>query len=557
MTLPARDRRLRAAIYARFSTDKQRETSIEDQARLGKVRIEAEEWEFTRLYSDSQTSGASSFVDRPDAARLLADIAGGLIDVVVFESLQRPFRDLVDQETIVRRLEFRGLLIIGITDGYDTRREDREMMRIVHGGMNSTQLRDIGRKVHRGLVGQVARGYHAGGISYGYKSVVAGVDAHGVPIGHRLEIDEEHARWVRWIFQQYVAGVSCQRIASELNELQVPAPGARRRKIERATWCVSAIYGCPLKGSGIINNEIYVGRYIWNRSKWSRDPDPPRKRVRFERPRSEWKIEERPDLRIIDAETWSKARARMDKPASAGGTRGAGRPARTLFGGMLRCGKCGGAVVAINQSAYGCAANKDRGRSVCTGVQAPRLAMDQRLLNRVKEDITAPATLIELRRELAALLSAKERKGDAGEFQKRLRGVQREIHNLTEAVASMGISDALRARLVAAENEQKALQRSLTPIAAIKPTVDAVMAGYKRMLFDLREALKESPALARPILHQILGDVRVLEEGDAVYAEIEDPVQRLLIAAAGGSIDNSGCGDMLPEFRQVRRIRIK
>lgn len=556
MTLPARDRRLRAAIYARFSTDKQRETSIEDQARLGKSRIETEAWDFVGVYSDSQTSGSSTFVQRPDAARLLADIAAGLIDVVVVESLQRPFRDLVDQETIVRRLEFRGLLIIGITDGYDTRREDREMMRIVHGGMNSTQLRDIGRKVHRGLVGQVARGYHAGGISYGYQSIVAGVDSYGAPIGHRLEVDQEQARWVRWIFQQYVAGVSCQRIAGELNELKVPAPGARRRGVEHATWCVSAIYGCPLKGSGIINNEIYIGRYIWNRSQWNKDPDT-RKRVRSERPRSDWKIEERPDLRIIDAETWTRARARMDKPASAGGTRGAGRPARTLFGGMLRCGKCGGAVVATGLSTYGCAASKDRGRAVCTGVKAPRLATDQRLLNMIRGEITAPATLVEIRRELSALLSLNHRKGDSVQLQQRLREVQREIHNLTEAVATVGLSDALRSRLAAAENEQKALQRSLTPVATMKPTVDAVMAEYKRMLVDLRDALVKSAASARPILHQIVGDVRVIQEGDAVYAEFEAPTQRLLVAAAGGSILNSGCGDMLPELRQTRRIRIK
>lgn len=546
---------MRAGIYARFSTDKQRETSIEDQARLGKARITAEGWEFVGVYSDSQTSGSSSFTERPDAARMLADIAAGKLDVIVFESLQRPFRDLVDQETILRRLEFRGILIIGITDGYDSRREGREMMRAVHGGLNAMQLKDIGRKTHRGLVGQVERGYHAGGISYGYNSVIVGVDARGLPIGYRLEVNQEQARWVRWIFQQYAAGLSCQRIVSELNELQVPSPGARRRTIVRATWCVTALFGSPAKGSGILNNEIYVGRYIWNRSQWNRDPDT-RKRVRIARPRSEWMIEERPELRIIDADSWERVRARMDKPSRAGG-RGAGRPPRTLFGGMLRCGKCGGSVVAINGTNYGCAAHKDRGRAVCTGVLTTREDTDARLLSYIKQEVLAPATLVAVRRKIAAAISLADRKANPEQSRKRLHALQREIHNLTEAIATVGLSDALRARLANAEHEQKALRHSLAPVESAKPTVDAIMADYKRMVLELREVLGGHVDRARPVLHQILGDVRILEEGESIYAEFEAPAQRLLVAAAGGSVDNRGCGDMQPGLTHTRRIRIK
>jgi len=68
----------------------------------------------------------------------------------------------------------------------------------------------------------------------------------------------------------------------------------------------------------VLNNELYIGRYIWNRSQWVKDPDS-HKRVRVERPRNEWHIVERPDLRIVTDELWQAARARIGtrEPAPA------------------------------------------------------------------------------------------------------------------------------------------------------------------------------------------------------------------------------------------------
>ena len=50
---------MRTAIYARYSTDLQREASIEDQVRICRQRIEREGWQFIATYSDAASSGAS------------------------------------------------------------------------------------------------------------------------------------------------------------------------------------------------------------------------------------------------------------------------------------------------------------------------------------------------------------------------------------------------------------------------------------------------------------------------------------------------------------------
>jgi chromosome segregation ATPase len=62
---------------------------------------------------------------------------------------------------------------------------------------------------------------------------------------------------------------------------------------------------------------------------------------------------------------------------------------------------------------------------------------------------------------------------------KRLRDVQRDIANLTDAIASVGLSDALRDRLAAAENELKKLQQTLASIETAKSTVDAIHGGIQ------------------------------------------------------------------------------
>src|SRR5690606_32377298 len=149
---------------------------------------------------------------------------------------------------------------------------------------------------------------------------------------------------VRWIFEQYVAGRSVQRIAHELNAARVPAPRS-------GTWAASCIYGSSKQGTGLLNNELYIGRVIWNRRQWVKDPDTG-KRQKIDRPRSEWQIHEDPSLRIVSEELWQASRERMATPRRTGGGGGKGAPNRTLFGGLLRCGVCGGAVTATSARHY-------------------------------------------------------------------------------------------------------------------------------------------------------------------------------------------------------------
>lgn len=134
----------------------------------------------------------------------------------------------------------------------------------------------------------------------------------------------------------------------------------------------------------------------------------------------------------------------------------------TLLGGVLRCGQCGGSVVKINARAYGCAAHKDRGPTVCGGVVANHAEVDRVVLEHVRGALTAPDVLAWIEQEALRRADelAREDSAQANADPTRVQRVQREIERLTDAVAQMGLSTALAERLCKAEAERDALKRA-------------------------------------------------------------------------------------------------
>ncbi len=500
----------RACIYARYSTDRQTESSITDQVRLCQARADAQGWTVVSIHSDSAVSGSIGVDARPGGAALLDDAWLGHFNVLVMEGLDRLSRDQVEQERIVRRMEHRGMRIVGVADGYDSTMGARKVLRGVRGLINEMYLDDLRHKTHRGLSGQVARGYVAGGKSYGY-------DIERDEQGSHYKINAAQAGWVRWIFRKYSQGASVQRLAHELNRLGIASPRG-------STWAVSALYGSPAKGSGILNNELYIGRYIWNRSRWVKDPDSG-KRKRQDRPSHEWQISDAPELRIIDDDTWLAVRSRIDAGRDANGRKSYGRQPRTLFGGLLVCPHCGGAMVAISATMYGCAARKDRGPTVCRGINVRRDTVDGRLVAVVRDDLLSPAradrfeTLF--RKAIQRRLAGRD--DERLRAQARIKRLDQDITRVVDAITTIGSSKALAERLheLEAEKSQAAtLLQALPGIEAVQlPPIGAI---YRRTLLQLSAYLDEDTEQARAILEKILGPVHITATPDGqVWAEMQ------------------------------------
>src|SRR5262249_46925241 len=138
------------------------------------------------------------------------------------------------------------------------------------------------------------------------------------------------------------SGCSLKKIAKGLNSEKIAPPRPRANKAA-GTWCPSAIHA-------MLRREMYVGRVIWNRSRFVKSPGTNR-RVRRLRPKSEWRIVDRPELRVVNAELWERVQARLAWTRKIyGQQKRNGLLNRTassqyLFSGIVKCAVCGGNLV--------------------------------------------------------------------------------------------------------------------------------------------------------------------------------------------------------------------
>ncbi len=106
---------MRAVIYARYSSELQRDASIEDQVRLCRGRIESEGWTLMATYTDAAISGAIRM--RPGYQKLLEDARNGAFDIVVAEALDRLSRDQEDVAALYKHLSFAGVTMVTLAEG--------------------------------------------------------------------------------------------------------------------------------------------------------------------------------------------------------------------------------------------------------------------------------------------------------------------------------------------------------------------------------------------------------------------------------------------------------
>ena len=207
----------------------------------------------------------------------------------------------------------------------------------------------------------------------------------------------------------------------------------------------------------------------------------------------------------------------------------------------MRCPYCGGAVIAINSRLYGCNARRDRGEIVCKGVSVNREVADKRLLSVIRDELLSPDAISALESQVQKLLSERKRNNvsalSAGK--ERIRALNDEIARLVDAIAAIGISDALKTRLQSAENEKKLIEAQIS--ASNEPSAIAgggeMKARIKRILVDLQNTLGSDTHRARKIIGDLFGDIKILKESDGIYAEYDNATEKLLIAAGGVSMN--------------------
>ncbi len=531
---------MKVALYARYSSDNQRDASIEDQLRICRTRAEREGWTIVDSYTDRAISGASLI--RPGIQELIADGLKRRFDVILTESLDRLSRDQEDIAGLYKRMRFAGVSIVTLSEG-----EVSELHIGLKGTMGALYLKDLADKTRRGLRGRVEDGKSGGGLCYGY-DVMRNLDATGETSRGERTINEPEANIVRRIFTDYLAGKSSRTIAMVLNGEGVPGP-------QGSEWGPSTIHGNPKRGTGILNNELYVGKLVWNRLRYLKDPDTG-KRVSRPNPETDWVVQDVPDLRIVDQNLWDAVRRRQEQLALEPGTLPGDnrilnerRRPKHLFTGLVKCGCCGGGYSMISKDMLGCTNARTKG--TCNNrLNIRRDTLEQSVLNGLDKHLMEPELYKEFCEEFTREVNKArmEARASLDSTTTEIKRIDRELDMLLDLILKGGAADRINAKMVALEARKKELAGFLDGAEEPPPLLHPNLAKYyHEEIAALHDQLgnEETRALAAERLRTLVSRIDLVPDGAELVIVLRGDLAAILTFASGKK---------KPEFLNEREI---
>lgn len=226
-----------AVIYARYSSDRQREESIEGQVRVCEDFAKRNGYRILRTYADRAMTGRTD--QRPQFQLMVRDAESMDFSAVIVYKLNRFARDRYDSAKYKHKLKKFGVKVVSAMENIADDPSGILLESVIE-GMAEYYSAELAENVKRGMTENALEGKWAGGsVPFGYR-----LDAN-----HHLRIEEREAEAVRFIFKSYLSGMKKRDIADYLTE-----KGIRGRR------------GLPLSPSSfnaILTNEVYTGVFHW------------------------------------------------------------------------------------------------------------------------------------------------------------------------------------------------------------------------------------------------------------------------------------------------------
>ena len=496
----------RAAIYARYSSTQQEDTSIEDQLRMARDHCAREGLELVEVYTDHAMTGRKK--DRPGFLKLLADAEAGRFDTIVIEAVDRLSRNLTHTLEAWDLFKFQGIQLHSVTEG------PQSFVTVLLQGYGAQMFSEmIGVHTKRGMQGALARN-RTHSSAYGYDIVEDA--APGEP-NRRINPDE--AAIVRRIFENTAEGLSAVAIARALNAEGVPAP-------KGGSWDASTIRGHAARGYGILHNKLYLGLAVTCAT--TRHYHPKTGVKRTEATPLEKREREISGLRIISDDLWARSRAQINRAAQrvsdkpGGANPEAARRNRYLLSGLLVCGCCGANYVKASATSFRC--NESRKYACENRVSISQKRIEARVFGRIRDAFRSPEMLEAFTEALEAerrKIEASDPHKDADRLQKQLgkaEGARKAILDAIEGGAPFAL---YRARSEEIEAEIAELEQSLRRFRAKAETAAAAMPD-PAALFD--------GAIER--MEQLLGDSELVDQASLFLRQI---IRRIVLVPEAGA----------------------
>ena len=469
----------KAVAYARFSSDNQRQESIDAQVRAINEYCSKHDIQLVRIYADAAQSATTD--KREQFLEMMNDLKKKAFEYIIVHKLDRFSRDRYDSAYYKKLIKDNGVTLISVTEQIDNSPESVILESILE-GMAEYYSKNLAREVRKGQKENALRCIHNGGIPpLGYNVV----DQHYV-------LNEIEASTVRSIFELYASGKGYAEITGYLNSLglktKVGSPFGRNSISE------------------ILINEKYLGTYVFNKRLSKKSGN-----RKYKKPEEIIRVENALPA-IISRDLWEKAQLRRDM-----NKRIRHLPGREyLLSGRIICGECGGAYTGAGYSGsrrdynyhYKCVQRKRTGQ--CSGLPVNAKKIESFIVGHIlehhltEEAITGIAKLINENIALHNTNFHDRRKP----LQNKLKGLQNKRSKHMDLYYD-GIldKDNLYKELVVLDEQINSLNEEIQLLPLLRTNIDIDTKVVIRMLKTLLSRVKDND----PKINKILIDAFVKE----------------------------------------------
>lgn len=470
---------MRAAAYARYSTDHQCSIEIQFVEIQKYCASHGLELDARHMYSDEALSGMSKrkrrgFLDLLNAAN------AHQFDCVVFYDLSRGSRDVVDWFGFRKMMRQLGIAVYAVLDRLGSLDNPSDFLtELVTVGMGQTHVL-ISRQKSMDKVDYLAsQGKFLGGYPpLGY-----------IIVDGEYQIEPTEAEVVKRIYSMYASGHSYSEIMATI------PPGMCGKR------------GRPLGKNSIhyiLKNERYVGRYSWNlyQTKYMSE-------YAGKKPSDRAVIIDDAMPRIIDDVTWQKVRVRMQKNMHINNGKN-----EYLLKGLLRCGYCGAGFVGVTikngsgdlRKFYTCG-NKRRTHT-CNAKNIMAHDIEPLVVALLKHSVL-DGSLVDATAASILALQNDEQSENISSTRAQLRSTNTKIDNLTRVLADGLDSDAVRQKLGELETYKRVLE---IKIAEYRPEVTMTKEYLVAELSKDIEALKDDPGCLSELIRKYIVRIDVYDD---------------------------------------------
>jgi len=500
-------------LYERLSREDERESesaSIENQKKF--LEDYAGRNGFPNCVHLSDDGWSGTRWDRPGILRMLDELDGGNVAVVLTKDMSRLGRDYLRVELLLEKFRDRGVRFIAVNDNVDTDKglDDFTPFRNI---INEWVARDTSRKI-RAIFGAItAEGGHVtGAVPYGY--------FRDPDDRRRWRVDEEAAAVVRRIFKSVIDGEGVSEIARKLCAENIPTPGAHWEKAgagmrkypgsDPVRWSAATV-------SGILKKEEYMGWAVLNKSFRETHKSKRQKTALDDR-----LIFKNAHPALVDEETWEVVRRLREtrrRPRKHGGD------ANPLTG-VLYCADCGNKMYhkrgtkgegLMPHNEYVCSSYRSLSESCsCHFIRVQRA--EEIILEEIRRTVkyarenetdfaervlknTVARKEIEIRENRKKLAELKQRRDETGFL----------IKKLYEAYASEKISEKHFTRLLEGyDAEQEKLEKETAAMQLAADAAKSAVAGVDKFI-ALAKKHADPSGFSAALLNEFVDKVVVFE----------------------------------------------